>query len=215
MSRLPSEAASRNMSACSAQAMSQVGCRLMVASSANTSLPLAPGRCGDIARAFATKAAMSSDADGLVSGSRPALRASAEATSPADFGLMGSPAMSARGVSSKLYVGRRPAAVNASDDNATAQRPVGRLVRDGLVLRRRIAGQRDGQRHWSRAAGQNVGHLGRHGLQLAALVGLVEELVEHRLDRGFGCIRPGVPHVVMLEAGVQNSDPGLLALPVV
>jgi hypothetical protein len=52
MSRLPSEAASRNMSACSAQAMSQVGCRLMVASSANTSLPLAPGRCGDIARAF-------------------------------------------------------------------------------------------------------------------------------------------------------------------
>src|SRR2546421_8955897 len=126
------------MSACSAQAMSQVGCRLMVASSANTSLPLAPGRCGDIARAFATKAAMSSDADGLVSGSRPPLRASAfaEATSPADFGLMGSPAMCARGVSSKLYVGRRPAAVNAPDDNATAQRPAGRLVRDGLVLRR-------------------------------------------------------------------------------
>jgi hypothetical protein len=87
------------MSACSAQAMSQVGCRLMVASSANTSLPRAPGRCGDIARAFATKAAMSSDADGLVSGNGPPMRASAfaEATSPADFGLMGSPAMSARG----------------------------------------------------------------------------------------------------------------------
>ena len=86
------------MSACSAQAMSQVGCRLMVASSANTSLPLAPARCGDIARALATKAAMSSAADGLVSGNRPPLRASAfEATSSADFGLMGSPAMSARG----------------------------------------------------------------------------------------------------------------------
>src|SRR2546428_9885519 len=113
------------MSACSAQAMSQVGCRLMVASSANTSLPLAPGRCGDIARAFATKAAMSSDADDLVSGNGLPLRASAfvEATSPADFGLMGSPAMSARGVSSKLYVGRRPAPVNAPDGDATARRP--------------------------------------------------------------------------------------------
>src|SRR6187549_3689062 len=86
------------MSACSAQAMSQVGCRLMVASSANTSLPLAPGRCGDIARAFATKAAMSSAADGLACGNGPPLAASAfaAATSCSDFGLMGSPAMSAR-----------------------------------------------------------------------------------------------------------------------
>ena len=62
------DAASRNMSACSAQAMSQVGCRLIVASSANISLPLAPARCGDIARALATKAAMSSAADGRASG---------------------------------------------------------------------------------------------------------------------------------------------------
>src|SRR5947208_11681457 len=143
MSRLPSEAASRNMSACSAQAMSQVGCRLMVASSANTSLPLAPGRCGDIARALATKAAMSSDADGLLSGSAPSLRASAcaEATSPADFGLMGSPAMSARGVSSKLYVGRRPAAVNAPDGDSAANARRQGLIRDRLVLRGGIAGQ--------------------------------------------------------------------------
>src|SRR5882672_10497976 len=99
MSRLPSEAASRNMSACSAQAISQVGCRLMVASSANTSRPRAPARCGDIARAFATKAAISSAADGLASGNGLALRASAvfaDATSPADFGLMGSPAMDSR-----------------------------------------------------------------------------------------------------------------------
>src|ERR1700675_4051892 len=99
MSRLPSEAASRNMSACSPQAMSQVGCRLMVASSANTSLPLAPARCGDMALALATKAAMSSAADGRACGSGPALRCSAvgaEDTSFADLGLIGSPAMIAR-----------------------------------------------------------------------------------------------------------------------
>src|ERR1700742_4176295 len=63
MSRLPMAAASRNMSACSVQAMSQVGCRLMVASSANTSRPRAPAACGDIARALATKAAISSEAE--------------------------------------------------------------------------------------------------------------------------------------------------------
>src|SRR5258708_6689591 len=57
------------MSACSVQAMSQVGCRLMVASSANTSLPRAPSACGDIARALATKAAISSVVDAFASGS--------------------------------------------------------------------------------------------------------------------------------------------------
>ncbi len=68
---------------------------------------------------------MSSDADGFLSGSAPPLRASAfaEATSPADFGLMGSPAMSARGVCSKLYVGRRPAAVNAPGGAAADETP--------------------------------------------------------------------------------------------
>src|ERR1700704_5874315 len=99
MSRLPSEAASRNISACSAQAMSHVGCRLMVASSANTSRPLAPAACGDIARALATKAAISSDADGFVSGNEPALPDAdfcAGETSVADFGLVGSPDISAR-----------------------------------------------------------------------------------------------------------------------
>src|SRR6267142_1332534 len=90
MSRLPIAAASRNMSACSAQAMSQVGCRLMVASRANTSRPLAPAAWGDIARALATKAAMSSDADGFASGNAPGLAATpsrAAATSPADLGF--------------------------------------------------------------------------------------------------------------------------------
>jgi hypothetical protein len=80
------------MSACSVQAMSQVGCRLMVASSANTSRPRAPAACGDIARAFATKAAMSFGVD-VGSGSVPAWRDSA---SLCDFGLIGSPDMSAR-----------------------------------------------------------------------------------------------------------------------
>src|SRR5258707_14432121 len=93
MSRLPSAAASRNMSACSAQAISHVGCRLMVASSANTSLPFAPGACGDIARALATKAAMSSEAEVFVSGNAPDLPDagpdSAETSAPA-FGLVGS-----------------------------------------------------------------------------------------------------------------------------
>src|SRR6266478_7346264 len=81
------------MSACSAQAISHVGCRLMVASSANTSRPFAPAVLGDVARALATKAAMSSDADGLVSGNEPALpdpAFCAEVTSPAGFGLIGS-----------------------------------------------------------------------------------------------------------------------------
>src|SRR3954471_23816029 len=102
MSRLPREAASRSMSACSAQAMSQVGCRLMVASSANTSLPLAPARCGDIARALATKAAISSEADGLASGGPELLDALADATSLDDFGLVGSPAMNARSLQHPL-----------------------------------------------------------------------------------------------------------------
>src|SRR5690349_18772357 len=93
MSRLPSEAASRNMSACSAQAMSQVGCRLIVASSAKTRRPCAPAECGDIARALATKAAMSSELDLLPSGKEPSLR---DGTSLPDFGLVGSPAMRAR-----------------------------------------------------------------------------------------------------------------------
>src|SRR4051794_7739183 len=63
MSSVPIAAASRNMSACRVQAMSQVGCRLMVASSANTSRPRPPEACGAIALALATKAAMSADAD--------------------------------------------------------------------------------------------------------------------------------------------------------
>jgi hypothetical protein len=73
--------------------MSHVGCLLMVASSANTSRPFAPGALGDIARALATKAAMSSDADVFVSGNAPDLPdagVGAADTSPPDFDLVGS-----------------------------------------------------------------------------------------------------------------------------
>src|SRR5690348_13338746 len=87
------------MSACSAQAMSQVGCRLMVASSANTSRPLAPAACGDIARAFATKADISSDVEDLVSGSDRSA-AFDEATSLRSD-LVGSP-----GIGTRLWPGR-------------------------------------------------------------------------------------------------------------
>src|SRR5882724_3994085 len=98
------------MSACSAQAISHVGCRLMVASSANTSRPFAPAVLGDIARALATKAAMSSDADGLVSGSEPALpdpAFCAEVTSPVGFGLMGSLDIIARELQQVMWAGIR------------------------------------------------------------------------------------------------------------
>src|SRR5438309_3170206 len=97
MSRLPTEAASRNMSACSAQAISHVGCRLIVASSANTSRPRAPAACGDIALALATKAAMSSEPDGIPWGTELAFSVAlcAEETLVVDFGLIVSPDISA------------------------------------------------------------------------------------------------------------------------
>src|ERR1700759_2566540 len=90
MSRLPSAAASRNMSACSAQAMSQVGCRLMVASSSNTSRPRAPAASGDMARAFATKAAISSEVEVLVSGNDPVLPSACADVTSLDLDLVGS-----------------------------------------------------------------------------------------------------------------------------
>src|SRR4051794_20174104 len=96
MSRLPIEAASRNMSACSAQAMSQVGCRLMVASSAKISRPLASAEWGDMARALATKAAMSSVVDGLVCGRDSARPALVSEVALAELVLDGSPDMGAR-----------------------------------------------------------------------------------------------------------------------
>src|ERR1700692_2732813 len=77
----------------------------MVASRANTSLPRAPAAWGDVARALATKAAMSSEVDGLASGNGPALPDAAfcvEATSPEDWGLVGSADIGARNNCSNL-----------------------------------------------------------------------------------------------------------------
>jgi hypothetical protein len=73
----------------------------MVASRANINRPLAPTAWGDIARALATKAAMSSEADGLASGNGPVVLGAVfcvESASLAGFGLVGSPDMSARTV---------------------------------------------------------------------------------------------------------------------
>jgi len=88
----------------------------MVASSANISRPLAPTPCGDIARALATNAAISSDADGVASGNVPDLPATAcfsEDRWLEDFGFTGSPDINARKSAASLYMGRAPRAVNA------------------------------------------------------------------------------------------------------
>src|SRR5260370_1849084 len=121
------------MSACSAQAMSQVGCRLMVASSANASRPRAPEACGDIAQALATKAAISSEAAGFASGKEPVLpdaACCAADTSPWDFGLVGSPDIRARKIAaSSMWAGigeRSMRARGANTPRAESDRIFGR-----------------------------------------------------------------------------------------
>src|SRR4051794_28455390 len=88
--------------------MSHVGCRLMVASRANTSRPRAPAACGDIARALATKAAISSEADGFASGKSADSAFRVRDTSEADFGLVGSTDISARKLQQALCGPRSP-----------------------------------------------------------------------------------------------------------
>src|ERR1700751_5525038 len=92
ISRLPSEAASRNMSAWSLQAMSQVGCRLIVASSAKISRARPLAVCGAVARALATKSAISWVVEDLASGRDAALSGtdSADVVSPGRE-MVGSP----------------------------------------------------------------------------------------------------------------------------
>src|SRR5436190_6423080 len=69
MSRPPMLAASRNMSACSWQAESQVGCRLIVASSAKIRRPRCPGAVvGARVRTRARKASMSERDDAGLGG---------------------------------------------------------------------------------------------------------------------------------------------------
>src|ERR1700704_1972040 len=183
--------------------MSQVGCRLMVASGANTSRPLAPAACGDIARALATKAAMSSEADGFVSGNEPALPDAdfcAEETSVADFGLVGSPDISGSQMAASLmWAGTGVRSMCARHAWRGGPGPGPTLP---SVLDRRV--ERDGPRlgHQRRRLG------GIDGLERAVVI---EEFVEHALDRRLGFVRAGVAHVVMLEPGLNNRNAGLLA----
>src|SRR5215472_8245104 len=192
MSRLPREAASRNISAWSAHAMSQVGWRLMVASSAKISRPRLPSAWGDIARAFATKAAMSSDVEALLSGRERVLAASFEvATSPVR-GFEGSSDIGARLLLQAGYAGNSR-----------------RLVRQGFLFLGVLRG-RNIKRDRSRVDNIVLGfHLDRRDL---GVVGLVEELVQHALDRGLGFLRSGVAHVIVLEGSVDDGDAGLLTL---
>src|SRR5256885_8368328 len=193
------------MSACSAQAISHVGCRLMVASSANTSRPFAPAVLGDIARAFATKAEMSSDADGLVSGNEPALpdpAFCAEVTSPAGFGLIGSPDISARKLQQALCgpsSGSGQCLVDAPVLPAPGEIEISvssTSVLSWPVERNRA---RIGQCRW------------RLGLDRLERALVDEEFVKHVLDRCLGRIGTGIAHVVMLEAGMDDRNSSLLA----
>src|SRR5688572_30556894 len=81
MASLPTLPASLNMSACRLQAMSQVGCRLSVASSAKISLPEAPLPAGPSALTCDRKVAMSDDVD-CSAGDLPAAGAGVLRSSP-------------------------------------------------------------------------------------------------------------------------------------
>src|ERR1051326_6000875 len=167
------------MSACNAQAMSHVGCRLIVASSAKISRPLACGACGDIARAFATKAAMSSAADVFASGT--ALPDADCAAGSALFGLVGSPDMGTRKWL-QAYVLPPDARVNAARAGEPCCERCQALVGDRLVHRdrpRRI---------------RQIGDLGRHRLQIA-VVAVLKKLVEHALNGRLDAVRTGVAHL--------------------
>src|ERR1700761_6639327 len=175
------------MSACRAQAISQVGCRLMVASSANTNRPLAPVACGDMARALATKAAMSSDVD-ATEGAFAAEDLSAGGVSLPDCGLAGSRDIRASQIYRELCGEAR--CLGQSGPRKTCKRR-----RRPSVLDRRVERNRP-----------------RHGFRRDRRRGVVvEEFVEHPFDRGLRLFRPGIAHIVMLEAGLDDRDTGFLA----
>src|SRR5579863_2488314 len=182
------------MSACSVQAISHVGCRLMVASSANTSRPRLPAACGDIAFALATKAAMSSEADGLSCGNEPALRPSGTA----GFGLIGSPDMNARAqIANPMW------AVTLSCSTPLHPTRLNRPFEGAGKLSSVLGNRGEGCNR------PRIGHRRRllHGAERAIVV---EEFVEHPLDRRLGFIRAGIAHVVVLKSGANNGNPGLL-----
>src|ERR1700730_18661717 len=171
--------------------MSQVGWRLMVASSAKIRRPRPPCVCGDIARALATKAAMSSDVEDLFSGSECDLAASFEAATSPVRGFTGSPDIGAHQITASL---------NAADE--------GRLMRQGVLLG--VLRGRHKNRNRS-GIDDRILCLYFDGCNVG-VVGGVEELVEHALDRGLVLLRSGVAHVVVLERRVHDGDARLLAL---
>src|SRR5262245_49947120 len=139
------------MSAWRLHAMSQVGGRLMVASSAKISRPFAPGACGDRARALATKAAMSSAVDVFACGNVPDFSALAETASPLP-GLVGSPDIPVHtsGHAANVDTAARP--VNPRQALASVglgQQPLAdrcakppRRKRSGGLMRRKFVGER-------------------------------------------------------------------------
>ena len=196
------------MSACSAQAISHVGCRLMVASSANTSRPLRARRMRR------HRARLGDEGGNVFRGGRLRLRQRT--------GLAG------RRLRRRGYFGcrfrfgrfaghkRSPIAASlmwaviAGAVNAQERLACDREVDDGQF---EVAG-RLGQ-SGDRRVGRNrpgIGHqrrrLGVDRLQRAVVV---EEFVEHVLDRCLGLVRTGIAHVVVLEAGTHDRDAGLLA----
>src|SRR4030088_475765 len=185
------------MSACSAQAISHVGCRLIVASSANTSRPRAPAACGDIALALATKAAMSSEPAGFASGTEPAFPDAfcAEETSVADFGLVGSPDISARRLQQALC-GQR---MRSGQSTQTASL-------DSVLKRRGWGGRFDRHVGRYRPCIRHQRRLGDHWLELAVII---EEFIEHAPDRRFAIVGAAVAHVSMMIPCLDNLNPGV------
>src|SRR5207244_12086208 len=164
---------------------------------------------GDIARALATKAAMSSELDARPSGSEPGLR---EGTSLWEFGLVGSPAMRARWIGCTLYVGREFGAVNARASALT--RDDRGVVSSASAVREGLGGfflLRSVERHRA-GLGNDLGRCLQRVDRRNPGVGRVEELVEHALDRGLRRIRTGVARVVMLVARADHGDAGYLPL---
>src|SRR5579863_2219273 len=169
MSRLPREAASRNISDCNAHAMSHVGCRLMVASSAKTNRPLPADANGDMAFALATKAAMSSEVEASRSGSAPSRP---RAISPVDFELSRPPDMSR---SRKPNVGCGTLPVNARLSAGESFSRLRSVVRDRHKGRDRTC------------IGHNRRLCRRIGRPKIAAI-LVQHLVQRLLDRRLGFV---------------------------
>src|SRR5579859_2353319 len=79
-----------------------------------------------------------------------------------------------------------------------------RLRRLGFLASRYIG--------WDRSRVQLDLRAGFDRLNVARVVRLGEELVQHALDRGLGHLRSGVAHVIVLEVGAHDGDAVLRTL---